>query len=151
MTEQLGRLAVTAHRGRVSPLFDASQELKLFDLSESGAAPSGTLALSGLLPPQRLTALRGSGVGTLICGAITGYTYNLLSAGGIRVIPWVCGPVEGVVDAYRRHTLAEPAWRMPGCRRGRFGRCGRGRGGPGPRRRSGGGLGPDGLTSMETG
>jgi len=34
----------------------------------------------------------------------------------VVVIPWVSGPVEGVLRAYLTKRLSDSRWRMPGCR-----------------------------------
>jgi hypothetical protein len=34
----------------------------------------------------------------------------------VIVIPWVSGPVEGVLRAYLAKRLSDSRWKMPGCR-----------------------------------
>ncbi len=116
------KLAISAHLGRVAPLFDASQQVELFDLDQGTATPTGTVTMPGPTPQQRAAALHEQGVSTLICGAISGYVHQVLAAAGIQVIPWICGPVGAVLNAYLTNTLAGPAWMAPGRGRGGFGR-----------------------------
>ena len=148
MTTDARKLAVSAHAGRVAPLFDASHRLEVFELQSDRLAPAGALALPLRPPLQRVAAIRDEGITTLICGAISGYMYNLIVSGGVQVIPWICGPVEAVVDAYATDSLAGPAWMMPGCPRGGFGSR-RWRGGPAGRPRGRGrgfGRWPEGIS-----
>ena len=118
MASHAEKVGITAHLGRVSPVFDASEQIEVFDLSSGRAVPMGSLSLPQLTVQQRATLVRENGVSTLICGAVSGYAHDLLASGGVRVIPWICGPVDGVLDAYLTGALAEPSWLMPGCRGG---------------------------------
>ena len=129
--------------GRVAPLFDASRRLELFEVKSGGVEPSGTLELTQSSPHQRFAAIRERGVDMVICGAISEHAHQALTAGGIQVASWVCGPVDAVLNAYLSNSLVGPAWMLPGCggRRFRGGRCGRG-GGWGGR---GFGGGPGGI------
>jgi predicted Fe-Mo cluster-binding NifX family protein len=132
MTERTARLAVPTHLGRVAPLFDVAERIELYDVSGGTVKPAGDLLLTGGGAQERLARLRDEGVDTVICGAISGVACNALMANGLRVVPWVCGPVDSVLGAYRTGTLGAPGWRMPGrggraFRRGRRGRGGRGR------------------------
>jgi len=136
MASHAEKVGITAHLGQVSPVFDAAEQLEVFDVSSEQAVPTGPLSLSQLAAQQRATLVREHGIGTLICGAISGYAHDLLAAGGVRVIPWICGPVDGVLDAYLTGALEEPSWLMPGCRGGGSGR------GRGMRRRGRWNCGP---------
>ena len=62
-------------------------------------------------------------VDVLVCGAISWSLEALLNSNGIRVIPFVCGDVADVVQAFRDDTLKDEQYAMPGCCRKR--RCGR--------------------------
>ena len=139
---EVEKLGITACDERVSPLFEASERLEVFEVNGRPLNPVGTVLLGDKSLPQRLAQLREEGINTLICGAVGAYTEDLLTAAGIRVIPWICGPVGEVARAYVTKTLLAPQWAMPG-RRCRFGRSGRRRGGRG-RGRGPGGLGARG-------
>lgn len=55
------------------------------------------------------------GVAVLICGGISRPLRQMIEACGIRVYPWMAGPVDEVLEAYRQGRLHEPRWMMPGC------------------------------------
>ncbi len=55
----------------------------------------------------------------LVCGAISWSLEALLTSHGIRVIPFVCGEVAEVMQAFRDGTLQHPRYAMPGCCRKR--------------------------------
>jgi predicted Fe-Mo cluster-binding NifX family protein len=67
-------------------------------------------------PTQRARRLTELEVNVLICGAISRPLAEMVSASGVVVIPWVSGPVEGVLRAYLTKRLSDSRWRMPGCR-----------------------------------
>ena len=115
MTGTTHKLAITSHQGRVSPVFDTSMRINVFDLTLGRAVSAGTLDVSELTPGQRAALVQRNDVNTLICGAITGYARALLAAAGVGVIPWICGPVDDVLEAYLTNTLDASDWMMPGC------------------------------------
>ena len=125
------RVAIPTWEGRVSPVFDVARRLVLVDV-ESGqevARKEEPIDESGLA--ARTRHLVGLGVDVLVCGAISGPLAGTLTANGTQVIPWICGDVENVFQAFLRGRLSDPSFSMPGCcgRRGRSaggGRRGRG-------------------------
>jgi predicted Fe-Mo cluster-binding NifX family protein len=62
------------------------------------------------------------GVGTLVCGAISRPLHDMVASQGIRVVPFVTGDLDKVVQAWLNGELARDAFCMPGCcrRRHRF-------------------------------
>ena len=133
MDTAVERIGVTAHAGRIAPLFDAARRLEVYEVRAEGAERAGSMELGGLTPAQRAARLAEQAVTTVLCGAISAYAHSALATAGVRALPWVCGPVEGVLDAYLHGGLGAAAWQMPGCR-GRGGRWRRGRRGRGPGR-----------------
>jgi predicted Fe-Mo cluster-binding NifX family protein len=63
----------------------------------------------------RVTRLRELGVTALICGGISRTLRQMIEAGGIRIYPWMAGPVEEVLKAFLSKQLSDPRWTMPGC------------------------------------
>jgi len=124
-------VAIPVWQGRVSPVFDVAGQLLVVELNGSveNARRHETLLDE---PPQRRTQqLQALGVETLICGAISCPLEALLVAGGIEVIPRICGDVEEVLRAFLSAELQDDQFAMPGCcgqkRRRRRGGCGRNR------------------------
>ena len=109
------RVAIPTWDGRVSPVFDVARRLVLLDV-ESGQEVSRkeeSIDKSGpAAKTQRLTSL---GVDVLVCGAISGPLAGMLTANGMKVIPWICGDVENVFQAFLRGHLFDPSFLMPGC------------------------------------
>jgi len=71
-------------------------------------------------------------VRVLLCGAISEPLARAVVRAGIRIVPYVSGPVDGVLAAYLCGQLVEPRFLQPGCRPGarrrwrhRGGHCGR--------------------------
>ena len=116
--------------GRVAPLYDAAGRLDVFELANDLHQPARIVELP-LALPRRVAVMHDQRVTCVICGAVSDYALRTMNGAGIEVVPWVCGPVEQIRDAYLADRLAEPVWAMPGCWRRRFGR-GRGRRGFGP-------------------
>ena len=66
---------------------------------------------------RKCSRIRGLEVKVLICGAISRYFQNILTASGITVIPWICGSAKEVVEAYMEGTPLHSRFLMPGCNR----------------------------------
>jgi len=127
------KLAVPVWEGRVSHVFDFARKAIVVDLD--GRIDSGRREVALLEQgPAKIVRLRQLGVDTLICGAVSRPLASLTSACGIRLLPYVTGTVEDVIEAFKNGQLGSPQFVQPGCWQGaRMGfrrRCGwRGRGG----------------------
>ena len=64
--------------------------------------------------PERAAKLRRLGVDALVCGAISRPLAYMLSGSGIEVLPFVTGPTEQILDAYRSGQLYQPQYALPG-------------------------------------
>jgi len=111
------RVAIAVWNDRISPVFDTSSRLLLVDV-EQGAERDRRIVEVGAdsFPMQRARRLTELEVNVLICGAISRVLVEMVSASGVVVVPWVSGPVEGVLRAYLTKRLSDSRWRMPGCR-----------------------------------
>ncbi len=108
-------LAITSWDGIVSPVFDAAG---YFIIIKKG----GEREVVGLVNeplPGRIERLVEKKVAIVICGAISNDALHLLSQQGIKVLPWLRGPVEEVVEAYRKGQIPGSRYSMPGCHRNR--------------------------------
>jgi predicted Fe-Mo cluster-binding NifX family protein len=103
-------------------LWDTASSLQVYILEKDQWRCTSTGMLAGINMPARIDMLRGLGVKTLICGAMSGCMRNTVEANGIVVRPWISGGIEQVLAAVARDRISD--YLMPGC--GGRGRCGRG-------------------------
>ncbi len=122
------KVALTVWKNRISPVFDSAGLLLVAEIEKGSVVSRYYEPLNAELPFSRVSKLSKLGVEILICGAISQFFASIIGARGIRVIPFIAGDVNQVLDAYLKGSLLMPSFQMPGCgmrRRKRF-RGGRG-------------------------
>lgn len=132
------KTALTVWDGRVSPVFDVSREAVILTIENGTVAASCSKKIETPTATLKIDRLMELGVETLICGAISEPLQRELTVRGVKVLGFVAGEIEEVVQAFIAGGLPGPSLAMPGCcgRQNRFrGGQGQGRGrGRGPRR-----------------
>ena len=109
------KVAVTVWENRISPLFDATRTLLIADVHNHVVTEKHLVSFDCISPFSRAATLEELGVDTLICGGVSDFFANLIEARNIRIIPFVAGRVDEVIDAYLRDSLCHKRFRMPGC------------------------------------
>jgi len=126
------KIAIPTWNGRVSPVFDTASRLLVVDITEESEVARFETDISAHFLPSKSMRLTGLGIDTLICGAISRPLAYMITTAGIKLIPWISGQVEAVVQAFLTNTLFDPRFIMPGCvgpwGKGPGGRHGQGRG-----------------------
>jgi len=121
------KIAVPAWEGRISPVFDTARHILCFDVENGVGRPAGETEVSSGDPQAKLKRLQELGVNVLICGAVSRPFATMLSGMGIRLVPFLAGDVEQIVNAFAVGKLEGVRFHMPGCcgiaRRHRGGRC----------------------------
>ena len=123
------RVAIPVWQSRVSPVFDTAGQLLILDIENGREIHRTECSISGLSFPERVNRLVELDVDVLLCGAISRPLAATVAASGIRVIPWVRGEVNGVLQWYITGKPIDSRFLMPGCSSGRHrfrGRHGRG-------------------------
>jgi predicted Fe-Mo cluster-binding NifX family protein len=110
------KIAIPIWGNRMSPVFDASSQLRIVDIADNRERTRTEINLQNQDLSRRCIHIRNLGVDILICGAITGYFARLLKATGIEVIPGISGNPEEVLSAYLNGTLSNGRFLMPGCK-----------------------------------
>ena len=123
-------IAVSHHQGRVSPVFDVADNLMLVGIGNGLRQQCDYHMLQHTDPFLRAREVARLGAEALLCGAISLPLEQALGTMGVRVIGFLCGPVDQVIDAFLKDGLTSPEFLMPGC-------CGRRRHCHGQRRRHG--------------
>jgi predicted Fe-Mo cluster-binding NifX family protein len=116
------RVAVAAWEGRISPVFDTARSVVLVDIEGNEEMARREVEIGAQFPFQRAPWLLDCGVHILICGAVSRVLAEIITASGIRLIPFVAGEIDDVLKAFMRGELPNRAFLMPGCcgRRRRF-------------------------------
>ena len=122
------QIAITVWRQRVSPVFDTARNFLLAKVEGGKIQETRAVEMAEPWPHQRVARLKELGVELLVCGAVSKPVAMLLQAAGIRLVPWVAGPVTAVLERLAAGKTLGPEFAMPGCCRRRRRRRGRGRG-----------------------
>ncbi len=128
------RVGIPWWGGRVSPVLDTAERLLVAEREDGEWVLGREVLLGRSSLPERAARIAGLGLDAIICGAISRPLAGLLESSGARVIPWISGTVEDVLNGFARGELGRKRYLMPGCCREQ----GRGRG---RHRRRGGGSG----------
>lgn len=110
------KVAVAIWNDRISPVFDVSRTILILDIAKGVVTGESIARFDDDNPVRKLSTLSQNGIHTLICGAISRPIAEIFINSGIRLIPFVAGNRQEVIEAYLNESL--PCWElcMPGCR-----------------------------------
>lgn len=108
------KIALSFWRGRIAPVLDVSRKAALIDLEAGRVADRREVILhcSGLNGYVR--QLQRLDIELVVCGAISRELEKSLRLAGIKVIGFVCGDIEAIIDALIQDRIGEACFRMPG-------------------------------------
>lgn len=133
------KIAVPVWDNCVSTVLDFSDCLLIVDFEAGRIKDRSRVSFAENTIVGKAARLRGLGVQVLLCGAVSRPLENMIIASGIRVVPFLMGTVDEVIEAYFSGRLQDARFVLPGCRQGR-GVRGRGLG-----RRRGGRFGRNNM------
>lgn len=108
-------VAITIWENRISPVFDAAQNLLIAEIRDGKIADRKTRPLPFGPYDRLIQLLQDHRVRVLICGALCVGPAALLEAYGIDVISFIAGNTEEVLARYAQGEDLSPFF-MPGCR-----------------------------------
>ncbi|MDZ7698558.1 MAG: NifB/NifX family molybdenum-iron cluster-binding protein [Deltaproteobacteria bacterium] len=109
------KVALTVWENRVSPVFDCAQRLLIVDIYERTEVSRHFEPFHWHSPYSRASKLSSLGVQVLICGAVSEQCAAIIDTRGIRIIPFMAGKVDEVLNAYLTDRLNDRKFLMPGC------------------------------------
>jgi len=112
-------IAIANWQGSISPVFDVSDRLCLVHIENGKELRRENILLKNRNPFLRAKEMADAGIELLICGAVSHVLETTLISVGIRVIGFVCGNLENVLEAFVRGRLTGGNFFMPGCIGGR--------------------------------
>ena len=109
------KIAIPVSGNRVSTVFDAADELLLIETGPGNAQQRSRSVWVGENAVGRIARIREMEAHILICGAMSAAVERMLEAAGVRVISFVRGTVDEVLDAFHNGKLGEGRFFLPGC------------------------------------
>jgi len=114
----MNKTAFAYWENRIAPVFDTARDIHIVEV-ESGKIIKGELVrLSDTMPSVRALRLAELGIDTLVCGAISGVMLKLVEAYGIKVVSFVAGDKQDVIQAWISGGIHDGFFCMPGCGHG---------------------------------
>ena len=125
--EYFMRIAIPHCNSSVSPVLDTAEKLIIVEVDSEVVTSQQELILTGAGPQEKAKTIANH-ADVLVCGAISRTMCTYLASLGVIVHPWTMGTIESIIDIVSAGNLPGPEFMMPGCRRGRHGRCWRDQG-----------------------
>ncbi len=98
-------VAIPVYRERISPLLDVSKKYAIFEIVDDEVKQKLLIEVHAESEPLRIDKLKEIGVSVIICGAISDFVSRLVLGRGIRLISWVNGPVDEIIELYSGDAL----------------------------------------------
>ncbi len=110
------RIAIPVWGNRISPVLDVAREISLFDLERGQVQNEISITLDNESLPDRTIKLSENGVDQVLCGAVSEVFYQILTNQDIKVLPWLTGKTDDVLQAFISGQINKSCFQMPGCR-----------------------------------
>ena len=109
------KVVVPIWNGRVSPVFDTAGVLLAVEFENGLEVSRYRIEMRNESISYRVKKLKDSEADVLLCGAISRPLFDMLTAAGIKVTPFLSGNVESLLTAFVEDKLADTRYLMPGC------------------------------------
>jgi len=114
------KTALTIWGNRISPVFDSANTLLIVEIKSKQVCSRRYEPFYPDFPSRLAERLADLDIEVLICGAISELPANIIESAGVKLIPFITGSADEVLDAYARGATSVYTFLMPGCRcRGR--------------------------------
>jgi len=115
------KLGITVWQNRISPLLDSAYTIMIVNINNGNMEEAVFEKIDSVDPFERVHKIAELGIDELICGAVSRYFYDLIAERGIKIIPFISGDVNVVLEDYLSGKSLNITHPMPGC--GRRIRC----------------------------
>lgn len=123
------KIAIPVWNDCVSTVLDYSTILEVIDVEKGTPLRRHRVPFVETTVMSKIARLKDLNVDTILCGAVSRPFYHMTVAAGIRVVPFLRGSVDEILQAYLADRLTDAQLILPGCGWGRRqgGRGGMGR------------------------
>lgn len=116
-------ILLTVWEDRISPVFDVAAMILLAEIENGDVLNRRLVPFNPGALSQLAEMIKQMDVSVLICGAISEAPANILIANGVKLIPFISGKTERILDAYAKNKPIIPEFSMPGVGRQRRRGC----------------------------
>ncbi len=99
------KVAIPRFGESVAPCFEYSATIAIFTIRRGKVVEQRDFVLRSREALDRFRLLRDQGVDTLICGGVQDFFEDMLTEHGIRVLSWVSGSVDDLLERFLKGTL----------------------------------------------
>ena len=103
------KVAIPRFGELIAPCFGYSATITVFTIKRRRVVDQVDFCLQSSDILDRVRLLRDQQVGTLICGGLQDRLEDMLQTNGVRVISWVSGRVDELLDCFMRGKLVTRA------------------------------------------
>ncbi|MBC8179771.1 hypothetical protein H8E88_01490 [candidate division KSB1 bacterium] len=101
------KIAIPFFKKRVSNRLDSSENILIVSIKSGAIESRKKIRLIHSEPLMMINILTQLKVNVLLCGGITEYYAKQFTLSRIKVIPWISGELEEVLDLYLQGRLKE--------------------------------------------
>ncbi|MBU3915487.1 dinitrogenase iron-molybdenum cofactor biosynthesis domain-containing protein [bacterium] len=112
------KAALTIWENRISPVFDSADTLLIAEIQNNKIISRQCESFEVKRLHFLLEMLLNQDVSVFICGAISEHPARIIEAGTIKLIPFISGNTDEILDVFARGVPIVPGFLMPGCRGG---------------------------------
>jgi len=109
-------IALAASQDHIATVFDSADSFVIINAGAPEIQKIESLP-PGLSAMQMIKILRDLRVTVLLCGAISGFSQQMIEGADILVIPFLKGELKDVAAGFFANRLDDPSFFLPGCRR----------------------------------
>ena len=99
------KLAISVFGNRISSRLDVAEKLMLIKIENNQVKNKETILLGENNTSKKLDKLLQLNPDILICGGLTEFCKNKLRNNKIKVIPWIKGETDQIIDLYLKGSL----------------------------------------------
>jgi len=98
-------VAIPVFGSRISPRFDCAITFLLVTIENGEIQKKETVMIYEQNPIHTKNNFKKLNVDLLVCAAINEFNYNMISDSGIKIIPWVTGTVDEIIELLLKNEL----------------------------------------------
>ena len=93
-------IALPVYKERISPLLDVAKKFAVYEIDDGEIRQKIIAEVHPDDEVERFGKLKEMGVSLIIGGAVSSFVSEIINAKGIRLISWINGSVDNVIENY---------------------------------------------------